>query len=55
MRALRASMTFRKTVSFQNVYPPCCSDTLQAPKIYAVVQTSLLHREHMASVVFSIV
>ena len=30
---------------------PCCSDTLQAPKMCAVVHTSFLHKVLMASVV----
>ena len=34
-----------------NVYLPCCSDTFQAPKICAVVHTSLLHKVHIISVV----
>ena len=44
-------MTSRKTVQCLNLYVPCCSDTLQAPKICAVVHTSLLHRLRIASVV----
>ena len=44
-------MTSCKTVSWLNVYLPCCSDTMQAPEIYPVVDTSLLHRVHMASVI----
>ena len=44
-------MTSRKTVSCLNVYLPCCGDTLQAPKICAVVHTSLLHKVHIVSVV----
>ena len=51
MKLLRDSMTLSKTVSCLNVYLPCCSDTLQAPKMCAVVHTSLLHKVHMASVV----
>ena len=51
IKVLRASMTLPKTVSCLNVYLPCCSDTLQAPKICVAVHTSLLHRVHMASVV----
>ena len=51
MKVLRASMTSPKTVSCLNVYLPFCSDTLQAPRICAVVHTSLLHRVHLASVV----
>ena len=51
MKVLRASMTFPKTVSYLNVYLPCLSYTLQAPKICAVVHTSSLDRVHMASVV----
>ena len=44
-------MTWCKTVSCLNVYLPGSSDTLLAPKICAVVQTSLLYRVHMVSVV----
>ena len=44
-------MTSRKTVSCLNVYLPCCSDTLQAPKICVVVHISLLHKVHIVSVV----
>ena len=51
MKLLRDSMILCKTVSCLNVYLPCCSDTLQAPKICAVVHTSLLHKVHLASVV----
>ena len=51
MKLLRDSMIFHKTVSCLNIYLPCCSDTLQAPKMCAVVHTSLLHKVHMASVV----
>ena len=51
MKVLRTSMTPRKTVSCLNAYVPCCSDTLQAPKICAVVHTSLLHKVHIVSVV----
>ena len=51
MKVLRASTTLRKTVSCLNVYLPCCSDTLQAPKTCAAVHTSLLQRVHMDSVV----
>ena len=43
--------TFEKTVPFLNVYPPCCSDTLQTPKMCAVVHASVLHKVHTASVV----
>ena len=35
----------------RNVYLPCCSDTLQVPKIRAVIYTSLLQRMHLGSVV----
>ena len=38
-------------MSCLNVYLPCCCDTLKAPKICAVVHTSLLYRAHLASVV----
>ena len=51
MKVLRTSMTPCKTVSCLNVYLPCCSDALQAPKICAVVHTSLLHKVHIVSVV----
>ena len=51
MKLLRDSTILRKTVSCLNVYLPCCSDTLQAPKMCAVVHTSLLHKVHLASVV----
>ena len=44
-------MTLRKTVLFLNVYHPFSSDTLQAPKICAVVYTSLLRKVHIVSVV----
>ena len=42
-------MTLHKTVLCLNMYLSCCSDTLQAAKIYAVIHTSLLYRLHMAS------
>ena len=51
MKVLKNSVFSRKTVSCLNVYLPCCSDTLQAPKTCAVVHTSLLHEVHIASVV----
>ena len=51
MKVLRTSMTPRKRVSCLNVYIPCCGDTFQAPKICAVVHTSLLHKLHIVSVV----
>ena len=51
MKVLRTVMTSRKAVSCLNVYLPCCSDTLQAPKICAVVHTSLLHKVHIVSVI----
>ena len=51
MKVLIASMTLPKTVLFLNLYLPCSSDTLQAPKICPVVYTSLLHKVHMVSVV----
>ena len=38
-------------MSCLNVYLPCCSDTLQAPKMCAVVHKSLLRKVHTASVV----
>ena len=38
-------------MSCLNVYLPCSSDTLQAPKMCAVVHTSLLHKMHLASAV----
>ena len=49
MKLLRDSMILCKTVSFLNVYLPCCSGTFQAPKMCVVVHTSLL--VHPASVV----
>ena len=36
-------------MSYLNVYLPCCSDTLQARKMCAVVHTSFLHNVHVAS------
>ena len=51
MKVLRTSMTPRKIVPCLNVYLPCCSDTLQARKICAVVHISLLHKVHIVSVV----
>ena len=51
MKLLRDSMILRKTVSCLNVYLPRCSNTLQAPKMCAVVHISLLHKVHTASVV----
>ena len=51
MKLLRGSMVLCKTVSCLNLYLPCCSDTLQAPKMCTVVHTSLLYNAHMASVV----
>ena len=51
MKVLRTSMTPHKTVSCLNGYLPCCSDTLQALKIWAVVHTSLMHKVHIVSVV----
>ena len=51
MKLLRTSMSPRKTVSCLNVYLPSCSDILQAPEICPVVDTSLLHKGHTASVV----
>ena len=51
MKVLRTSMTSRKTVSCLNVYLPSCNHILQAPEICAVVDTSLLHKGHTASVV----
>ena len=41
MNVLKTSVTSRKTISCLNVCLPCCSDTLQAPKICAVAHTSL--------------
>ena len=41
MKLLRDSMILRKTVSCLNVYLPCSSDTLQAPKMCAIVHTWL--------------
>ena len=43
--------TLHKAVSCLNVYLSCCSDTLKAPKTYAVIHTSLLNRVHLTSVV----
>ena len=51
MKLLRDSIILRKIVSYLNVYLPCCSDTLQAPKMCAVIHTSLLNKVHTASVV----
>ena len=51
MKLLRDSIILCNTVSCLNVYLPCCSDTLQAPKMCAVVHTSLVHKVHLASVV----
>ena len=51
MKLLRDAIILCNTVSCLNVSLPCCSDTLQAPKMCAVVYTSLLHKVHMASVV----
>ena len=51
MKLWREPIILCNTVSCLNVYLPCCSDTLQAPKMCAVVHTSLLHKVHMASVV----
>ena len=39
------------SVSCLNVYLPSYKDTLQAPKICAVVRASLLHRMHMTLVI----
>ena len=47
MKVLKASVT----VSCLNVNFPCCTDTLPAPKICVVIQTSLLYKVLMASVV----
>ena len=51
MKLLRDLMILCKTVSCLNVYLTCCSDTLQAPKMYAILHTSLLHKVHLPSVV----
>ena len=51
MKLLRDSMILLKTVPCLNVYLSCYSDTLQAPKMCAVVHTSLLHKVHTASVI----
>ena len=51
MKLLGDSMMLWKTVSCLNVYLPCCSDTLQSPKMCVVDHTSLLHKVHMASIV----
>ena len=42
VKVFGASVTLHKTMLCMNVYFPCCSDTLQAPEICAVVYTSLL-------------
>ena len=42
MKLLRDLMTWHKTMSCVNEYLPGCSDTLQAPKMCAVIQTSFL-------------
>ena len=47
MKVLKASVT----VSCLNVNFPYCTDTLPAPKICVVIQTSLLYKVLMASVV----
>ena len=49
MKLLRDSTILCKTVSCLNVYLPCCRDTLQAPKMCAVVHMSLLHKVYTAS------
>ena len=51
MKLLRDSMILRKIVSCLNVYLPCCSETLQAPKMCVVVHTLLLCKVHTACVV----
>ena len=52
MEGLGPAMTWCKTGSCLNVYLLWSSDTLQAPKICAVVEhTSFLHRVHMAAVI----
>ena len=51
MKLLRDSMILRKTVSCLNVYLSCCSDTLQASKMCAIVHSSLLHKVHADLVV----
>ena len=52
MKHLRDSIVLCKTVSCLNVYLPCCSiAALQAPKMFVVVHTSLLHKVHTAFVV----
>ena len=43
-------MASRKTGSCLNLYLPCYNDILQAPKINAVVHTSLLHKVLIVSV-----
>ena len=50
-KILRDSMILCKTVICPNVYLPCFSDTLQAPKMCVVVHTPLLHKVHTASLV----
>ena len=51
MKVLLALMALHKTILCVNIYFPCSSDTLQAPKIHAVVHTSILHKVHLESVV----
>ena len=41
MKVLRALMPLSKTVLYLNVYPLCCGDTLQTPKICAAVPYAL--------------
>ena len=52
MKFLRTSMTSHKTVLCLSIYLGCCSDTLQAPKICAVVHTSLLHKVQILFQIF---
>ena len=51
MELLRDLIILCNTGSRLSAYLPCCSDTLQASKLCAVVHTSFLHNMHMASVV----
>ena len=51
VKLLRDSIILCNTVLCLNIYLPCCSNTLQAPKMCTVVHTSLLYKVHMTSVV----
>ena len=50
MKVLRVSMPLHKADLWLNLYLLYYSDTLLARKIHIIVNTSLLHRVHMASV-----